>query len=122
MSLFERDMPIFRKYYKRLANEMNLIIEKNFVEVFIQVKEILSMTTDFPHIIRGSAGCSLVCYLMKITHMDPIKLNINLTRFIMKDVKTSQILILIFPLIVVMKFMNVFFKRYRNRVVKYLTM
>ncbi len=71
MSLFERDIPVSRKYYKRLANEMNLIIEKNFVEVFIQVKEILSMTTDFPHIIRGSAGCSLVCYLMKITHMDP---------------------------------------------------
>ena len=32
-----------------MANEMHLIIEKNFVEVFIQVKEILSMTTDFPH-------------------------------------------------------------------------
>ena len=60
---------------------MHLIIDKNFVEVFIQVKEILSMTTDFPHIIRGSAGCSLMCYLMNITAMDPTKLNINLTRF-----------------------------------------
>ena len=49
MSLFERKIPLSRKYYKRPANEMHLIIEKNFVEVFIQVKEILSMTTDFPH-------------------------------------------------------------------------
>ena len=61
MALFERDIPLSRKYYKRLANEFQLIVEKNFCEVFIQVKEILSMTEEFPHIIRGSAGCSLVC-------------------------------------------------------------
>ena len=81
MGLFRREVPVCRKYYKRLANEFHLIIEKGFSEVFIQVKEILSMTLEFPHIIRGSAGCSLVCYLMEITHMDPIKLNISLTRF-----------------------------------------
>ena len=31
MGLFKRDMPICRKYYKRLANEFHLIIEKDSV-------------------------------------------------------------------------------------------
>ena len=83
ISLFERDIPNQRKYYRRLAKEFPLTKEKNFFEVFKQVKEILNMTvSNIPHIIRGSAGCSLVCYLMKITDLDPILLlNINLTRF-----------------------------------------
>ena len=81
VSLFERPIPYQRKYYRRLAKEFYLIKEKNFFEVFKQVKEILNMTTMYPHIIRGSAGCSLVCYLMKITDLDPLLLNINLTRF-----------------------------------------
>ena len=66
ISLFERPIPYQRKYYKRLAKEFYLIKEKTFFEVFKQVKEILNMTKQYPHIIRGSAGCSLVCYLMKI--------------------------------------------------------
>jgi DNA polymerase-3 subunit alpha len=118
MSLFERDVPVSRKYYKRLANEMNLIIEKNFVEVFIQVKEILSMTTDFPHIIRGSAGCSLVCYLMKITHMDPIKLNINLTRFMHERREDLPDIDIDFPAHRRNEIYERIFKRYRNRVAR----
>ena len=118
MSLFERKMPFSRKYYKRLANEMHLIIEKNFVEVFIQVKEILSMTTDFPHIIRGSAGCSLVCYLMKITHMDPIKLNINLTRFMHERREDLPDIDIDFPADKRNEIYERIFKRYKNRVAR----
>ena len=81
ISLFERPIPYDKKYYRRLANEFYLIKEKNFFEVFKQVKEILNMTTEYPHVIRGSAGCSLVCFLMKITDLDPIYLRIGLTRF-----------------------------------------
>ena len=81
ISLFEREIPFERKYYRRLVNEFYLIKEKGFFEVFTQVKQILNLTKQYPHIIRGSAGCSLVCYLMKITDLDPIKLNISLTRF-----------------------------------------
>lgn len=118
MSLFERRMPFSRKYYKRLANEMHLIIEKNFVEVFIQVKEILSMTTDFPHIIRGSAGCSLVCYLMKITHMDPISLNINLTRFMHARREDLPDIDIDFPADKRNEIYERIFKRYKNRVAR----
>ena len=66
ISLFERPIPYSRKYWRRIATEFVLIKDKNFFEVFKQVKEILIMTKDFPHVIRGSAGCSLVCFLMKI--------------------------------------------------------
>lgn len=81
VSLFERPIPYSRKYWRRIATEFKLINDKNFFEVFKQVKEILIMTKKFPHVIRGSAGCSLVCFLMKITDIDPVMLNIPLTRF-----------------------------------------
>ena len=118
MSLFERKLPINRKYYKRLANEMHLIIDKNFVEVFIQVKEILSMTIDYPHIIRGSAGCSLVCYLMNITAMDPIKLNINLTRFMHEKREDLPDIDIDFPAHKRNIIYERIFKRYKNRVAR----
>ena len=118
MCLFERKMPVNRKYYKRLANELHLIIEKNFVDVFIQVKEILSMTTDFPHIIRGSAGCSLVCYLMKITHMDPILLNISLTRFMHEKREDLPDIDIDFPAHIRNEIYERIFKRYKNRVAR----
>ena len=81
VSLFERPIPYSRKYWRRIATEFKLINDKNFFEVFKQVKEILIMTSKYPHVIRGSAGCSLVCFLMKITDIDPVMLNIPLTRF-----------------------------------------
>lgn len=115
MGLFRRDVPLSRKYYKRLANEFHLIIEKGFSEVFIQVKEILSMTTNLPHIIRGSAGCSLVCYLMKITHMDPIKLNISLTRFMHEKREDLPDIDMDFPAHRRNEIYEKIFKRYRGR-------
>jgi hypothetical protein len=42
----------------------------------------MKLIEDIPHIIRGSAGSSLVCYLTKITNIDPIKENICLARFL----------------------------------------
>ena len=39
------------------------------------------MMAGMPHVIRGSAGSSLLCYLLGITNFDPIKENIVLSRF-----------------------------------------
>ena len=83
MTLFRRKVPQNHKYYKRLVKEFNLVIQKNFSKVFFQVQEILDLVgNDIPHIIRGSAGSSLICYLMKITNIDPVKENISLARFL----------------------------------------
>lgn len=81
ISTFVRPIPKKHTYYHRIGKELHLIIEKNFVKVFLQVKEILELAGDMPHIIRGSAGCSVICYLMGITEIDPIKYNISLARF-----------------------------------------
>ena len=78
---FEREIPEEDIYFERLIYEFTLIENKSFFEVFLQVREILLLTKEFPHIIRGSAGCSLVCYLMNITNINPILENIPLTRF-----------------------------------------
>ena len=106
---------IFDIRFKAIRSIRNYFDEKGFIEVFIQVKEILSMTTDLPHIIRGSAGCSLVCYLMKITHMDPIKLNISLTRFMHEKREDLPDIDMDFPAHRRNEIYEKIFKRYRGR-------
>jgi DNA polymerase III alpha subunit len=83
ISLFKRPIPPHTKYYKRLAEEFYLINERNFTKVFLQVMDILAIAEELgiPHIIRGSAGSSLVCYLLQITDIDPICEDISLARF-----------------------------------------
>ena len=79
---FIRPIPKSEKYYKRLVKEFHLIREKNFTKVFLQVRLILDLIdTNILHIIRGSSGSSLVCYLLGITDIDPIKEKISLARF-----------------------------------------
>lgn len=79
---FKREIPNNEKYYKRLVKEFLLIKEKNFMKVFLQVNLILELIdSNIIHIIRGSAGSSLVCYLLAITDIDPILENISLARF-----------------------------------------
>lgn len=74
--------PMTRKVYiDRLQKEFGLIKEKHFTPVFLQVKRILSLTTDIPHIVRGSSGSSLVCYMLGITPTDPIQHCVALARF-----------------------------------------
>lgn len=83
ISLFQRPIPREEVYYKRLATEFRLIQKKQFTKVFIQVLDILAIATRLaiPHIIRGSAGSSLICFLLKITDIDPIVESISLARF-----------------------------------------
>lgn len=78
---FVRKVPDDRRYILRLRREFELISKFNFTNVFIRVREILDLAGSNIHIIRGSASCSLVCYLMGISHVDPIRNNIRLARF-----------------------------------------
>lgn len=79
--LFIRPIPDNSLYISRLEEEFSLIDRNDFTKVFLQVRTILRLTTDIPHIIRGSAGSSLVCYFLGITDIDPIKYQIELARF-----------------------------------------
>ena len=79
---FRREIPDDDKYYIRLVEEFGLLIMKKFAKYIINILEIMNLIEDIPHIIRGSAGSSLVCYLTKITNIDPIKEDICLARFL----------------------------------------
>ena len=79
---FKRKIPNHDEYYIRLIQEFGLLIMKKFAKYIINILEIMDLIEDIPHIIRGSAGSSLVCYLTKITNIDPIKENICLARFL----------------------------------------
>jgi DNA polymerase III alpha subunit len=79
---FVRKCPNKRPYIDRLINELKLIVKKEFFEYILQVVELLDLVKDIPHIIRGSAGSSLVNYLLGITDIDPVKENISFGRFL----------------------------------------
>lgn len=70
-----------KKYISRLSRELKLIGDFGFHNVFLQVCEILYLVDNIPHIIRGSAGSCLLCYLLGITNIDPVKEKITLSRF-----------------------------------------
>ena len=81
--------PMFRRsppkgdirYQERLRKEYALINKNSFTEVFLQVQTIMGFMYDIPHVIRGSAGSSLVCYLLGISAFDPIEHGLELARF-----------------------------------------
>jgi DNA polymerase III alpha subunit len=81
ISKFTRQLPEDTKYAHRLEEELELIAKLNFAKHFLRVREILDLTRDIPHITRGSAGSSLICWMMGISDVDPIVENIPLSRF-----------------------------------------
>jgi DNA polymerase III alpha subunit len=78
---FRRPVPDSPTYRERLARELSLIKRFGFAESFAQIREILDLAKGFRHITRGSAGCSLVAYLMGIHNMDPVANGFVLSRF-----------------------------------------
>ena len=81
LNRFKRPVPPGPEYQNRLAEEFELILSQRFTDYFLQICDIMDLTTDLTHMTRGSAGSSLVCYLLGITTVDPIKWNIPVARF-----------------------------------------
>lgn len=79
---FKRALPNQSEYVDRLHEELQMIHDQNFAAHFLRVLEIINLTSDLPHITRGSAGSSLVCWLMGITDVDPVLHGIPLARFL----------------------------------------
>lgn len=82
LTKIKRSIPDEPRYLERLEQELEIIDEQGFVPHFLRVLEILDLTKDLPHITRGSAGSSLVCYLLGITDVDPVHHEIPLARFL----------------------------------------
>ena len=47
------------------------------------------MTNNIPHVTRGSCGSSLVCYMLGISNVDPVKHNISFARFFLNKYRDS---------------------------------
>jgi error-prone DNA polymerase len=80
---FLRKVPSLPQYSQRLEEEFSLIDKFGFTKVFQQVYQIILIARELqiPHIIRGSSGSSLVCFLMGITEIDPLHYKLELARF-----------------------------------------
>lgn len=75
-------------YKQRLDEEMELIVRQGFCEYFLIVEEIIRWCKENNIMTgpgRGSAGGSLVCYLLNITKIDPVEFNLLFSRFISPD-------------------------------------
>ncbi len=118
LSLIKKEIPNNPIYIKRLFREIKLIIQFNFTEVFLQVSMILELTKGIPHIIRGSAGSCLLCYLMDITNIDPIKENITLSRFMHKNRKDIPDIDIDFPSHLRDEIYKKIFNEWENRVAR----
>ena len=80
---------------KRLAEELELIRAKGFVDYFLVVNEIVGRRAI--HCGRGSAAASLVGYLLGITHVDPIRHNLLFGRFLNPERKDPPDIDVDFP-------------------------
>lgn len=82
-SLFVRHTPVSEMYQTRLRYELECIHSKSLEPHLIRALEVLELAgKDVPHVTRGSSGSSLVCYLLGISHVDPVKHNICFARFL----------------------------------------
>lgn len=62
-------------YIDRAEQELELIVSKGFVDYFLVTSDIVRWAKDNKIAVgpaRGSAAASLVCYLLRITEVDPI--------------------------------------------------
>jgi error-prone DNA polymerase len=81
---FRREIPRDDRYLRRLRDELSLIERFNFEQCFHRAADIVDMMGDIKHIVRGSASCSLIAYLLGISNIDPVKYDISVARFMNK--------------------------------------
>ncbi|WP_396602773.1 DNA polymerase III subunit alpha [Algibacter sp. R77976] len=70
--------------YNRIKKELEIIKEKNFVSYFLINWKILkyARSKGYFYVGRGSGANSIVAYLLRITDVDPIELDLYFERFI----------------------------------------
>jgi DNA-directed DNA polymerase III PolC len=71
-------------YRTRLAEELHVINQRDLAGYFLVVRDIAryARRRGFSMALRGSAGNSLICYLLGITNVDPLRFKLPLERFL----------------------------------------
>lgn len=75
-------------YRERLDYELSTIIELGFQGYFLILQDAINYCKSHGQMIgqgRGSAGSSLVCYLLNITNVDPVKYDMPFSRFLNRE-------------------------------------
>jgi DNA polymerase III alpha subunit len=67
----------------RLSFEFDIICEKGFCSYFLVVADIVSKSNNTCG--RGSGASSIVCFLLGITHVDPLEHNLFFDRFLNRE-------------------------------------
>ncbi|MBO6605550.1 DNA polymerase III subunit alpha [Psychroserpens sp.] len=72
------------RIFARIEKELNIIEEKNFVSYFLINWKILkyARSKGYFYVGRGSGANSIVAYLLRITDVDPVELDLYFERFI----------------------------------------
>ncbi len=75
---------IGKRVFERLEKELKIIQEKQFVSYFLINWKILkyARSKNYYYVGRGSGANSIVAYLLRITDVDPIELDLYFERFI----------------------------------------
>jgi DNA-directed DNA polymerase III PolC len=73
-----------KEVIERMEKELKLIDEMGFSSYFLINWDIVNYarSKDFPYVGRGSGANSMVAYLLRITNVDPIELDLYFERFI----------------------------------------
>lgn len=74
-------------YINRVEEELRIIKKRGFAKYFLTMKKIVDMGHENMLVgpARGSAAGSLVAYLLNITQIDPIKWDLQFSRFLRED-------------------------------------
>lgn len=75
------------KVYTQLQHELSLVKELSYEDYFLTVWDIVQFARSQKILCqgRGSAANSIICYLLEITSIDPIQMNLLFERFISKE-------------------------------------
>lgn len=80
----ERYSPLKPEVMQRLVEELTIIKNAGFCQYFLIVKDIVDYCRKhgIPCVGRGSAGDSLISYVLGITHVDPLRYHLCFERFL----------------------------------------
>lgn len=86
-ALGELSIHKFARYRRRLEEELEVVRDSRMAGYLLLVAEVCDYMRDHRMFFqtRGSAGGSLLCWLLGITQHDPLKWNLMFERFLSKD-------------------------------------